>query len=291
MVYRKREKSRPPLNRFSDALQELELIGRIENPEEKIEILEDFSARLLDFAKQTGDREIIRIAEEYAAMERRSIDFFRAEILESNIRQLRSTLEVAREIVAPPPLNKFLECTEAFEHVLEENKRMAFSSVKALSTITNQLTRELIGRRLEKEVVPDLAKQIGYSRSPNIIPDNGGEIETDFVGERNTTTSPLGDGKWRTKEVLVVESKTTISERAIKNFSRKVEIIKSKYEKTSTIFKYKLVLKAWILACYGWTDDLRKMATDMGIEPFDKDRIEDLLKAHNLLDRRIPICP
>ena len=291
MVLKRRKRESSALLKISDVLQELQYVSRIEDPKERIEAYEFFVPRILDFARRTEDKKLVEIVEEYVQVEERSRSFFRIEVLHKNVKHFKSILQDARAFISHDAINRLLACIENFEDTIEDQERVAWSSVQTLSRITDQLTRELIGRRLEKEIVPELGKQLGYSPGPNILPDNGGELEVDFLGEKNTTTSPLGTGRLKKKEVLIVESKTTISKSEITKFSKKSDIIKSKYEKNAANFRYELVLKAWMFACYGWTEELKEIAMKNDIEPFGENEIKEMLKKNRLLDRRIPICP
>ena len=115
------------------------------------------------------------------------------------------------------------------------------------------LTHELIGRRLEREIIPDLAEGMGYKPSPNIIRHSDQDIEVDYLGETDRTTSQIGTGRLITKQVSIVETKTTICKDDIEEFSDKVQVIKEKFERASINFGYTLEVEVWIMACYGWT--------------------------------------
>lgn len=291
MAFNRRERKLSILLKISDVLEELQTVSRIEIPRERIEAYESFIPRLMSFAQRTEDRKLVEMVEEFARIEERSRPFYQVEILRQSLDDFRTSLESAIPFVSSEAINDLFACLKRFEDRLVDAKRLALSSVQALSKITHQLNHTLIGRRLEKEIAPDLAKQLGYTPCPNILPDNSGEIEVDFLGEKNTTTSPFGTGRLKRKDILIIESKTTISKSDIKKFSKKLNIIRGKYQEHAANFGYDLKCKAWIFSCYGWTEDLKNLAMNSDIEPFGKDEIERILKMNNLLDRRIPICP
>lgn len=279
------------LSRVSDVLKELHYISGIEEPKERIAAYRDLIPEMLVFARRTEDRKFIETVENFAQVEEESRVFYELETLLKRLSELRANLESALRFVSAEVVDDLLACIGEFESKLAEPRRMALSSVQKFSSVKDQLTRGLIGRRLEKEIAPDLAKQMGYNPSPNILPDNGGEIEVDFLGEKNVTTSPFGMGRLQRKSVLVIESKTTITKSDIKKFSRKLTLIKRKYQMHAGNFRYDLKIDAWIFSCYGWTEELRELAIENGIKPFGKDEITQALRSNNLLDRRIPICP
>jgi hypothetical protein len=277
--------------KISVMLKELQRIGRIEDPRKRVFAFGEFIPTLQIFAHETEDEKLIGVVQELAMAEERSRVFYEIESLLAHLEDLETFLEKVDQLVPNESIQAFWRCIKKFRESLTKPRRMTFSYVQNLYAVTKQVTRELIGRRLEKEIVPDLGKQLGYAECPNILPDNGKEIEVDYLGERDITTSPFGTGRLRRKEILIAECKTTISKRDILNFSKKVAIIKSKYTISASAFKYKLQFKVWIFSCYGWTEELKELAMKNNIEPFDKDAMAEILRRHKLLDRRIPICP
>lgn len=291
MSSRRQRRKTPQLSKISDILRELYYVSTVEKPRERIAVYEDLVPRMLTFARQTEDKKLVEIVEKFAEIEEQSRSFYEIEILSEKLSEFRGDLENALRFAPSEAINDLLACVNKFERRLTDTRRLAWSSVQTFSEIRDQLTRELIGRRLEKEIVPDMARKLGFDPCPNILPDNGDEVEVDFLGEKNSTTSPFGTGRLKTKSVLVVESKTTIDKSDIERFSRKLAIVKNKYRQHAENFRYDLKIEAWIFACYGWTKELRELANEKGIQPFGRDEIIRALKSNNLLDRRIPICP
>lgn len=272
-------------------LKELQRIRIIEDPKERVYAFGKFVPRLRNFAYQIEDEKLIGVVQELAMAEERSRAFYEIESLLAHLEDLETLLEKVAQFVPHESIQAFSRCIEKFRESLAEPRRTTLSFIQDLSRVTGQVTRELIGRRLEKEIVPDLAKQLGYTMHPNILPDNGKEIEVDYLGEKNITTSPFGTGRLKKKEILIAECKTTISKNDIFDFSKKVSTIKNKYKISASAFKYKLEFEVWIFSCYGWTEELKELAMKNNIRPFDEDAIVETLRRHKLLDRRIPICP
>ena len=277
--------------KISAVLKELQRIRRIEDSRERFYAFREFIPRLRNFARQTKDKKLIGIVEELVVTEEQSQTFYEIESLLVHLEDLQAILNKVAQFIPSEAGDAFQHCIERFRESLREPRRLTLSFVQNFSRVADQVTRELIGRRLEKEIVPDLAKQLGYRIRPNILPDNGKEIEVDYLGEEDITTSPLGTGRLRKKKVLIAECKTTVSKNGIFDFLKKVKIIKSKYKISASAFKYEVDYEVWIFSCYGWTEELKELAMKNGIRPFDEDAMVEILRTYRLLDRRIPICP
>lgn len=291
MSSRRQERKNPQSLKIANILREFHRASTVEEPRERIVVYENLIPKVLAFAKQTQDSKLVEIVEKFTEIEKQTRSFYEVEILHEKLGEFRGDLENALRFAPSEAISDLLVCIDQFEGRLVDTKRLAWSSVQTFSKIRDQLTRELIGRRLEKEIVPDLARKLGFNPCANILPDDSGEVEVDFLGEKNSTTSPFGTGRLKRKSVLVVESKTTITKSGIVKFSRKLAAIKGKYRKHAKNFRYDLKIEAWIFACYGWTKQLRDLANEKGIQPFGRDEIIQKLRSSNLLDRRIPICP
>jgi hypothetical protein len=279
------------LLKISDLLRELYRLERIEDPKERTEAFTKFIPMLQDFAHRIEDRKLIEKVRDLLIVEEKGRNFYRIEALRNDLQNLGKSIREAKNVIPSNAANSFLLCIEHFEKVLITPQEQYLTFARAFSEATKQLIHELIGRRLEKEIIPDLAKKIGYAPHPNIFSYDDNEIEVDFVGERDVTTSPFGTGKLKKREVLVVECKTTISKSETNDFIRKVGIIKGKYKISAETFRYDLNIDAWLVSCYGWTDELRNIAIKNSIKPFDKEELGDILEKYRLLDHRIPLCP
>lgn len=277
--------------KISDLLRKIRHIERIEDPRQRIKEFAEFIAVLKDFAYQCEDSKLIEAVRNLSISEEKARIFYRIEALRSNLKNLKNSLKENEDIIPTDTAGYLLNCIDRFEDTLITLKEQASVFVYAFSRATRDLIHELVGRRLEREIVPDLAKKLGYSSRPNVFLHNNCEIEVDFVGERDITTSPFGTGKLKRKEVLIVECKTTISKSDIDGFAKKISIIKAKYEISAKAFQYDLNFDAWLVSCYGWTDELKDMAKKNNIKPFGKEELENILQKYGLLDHRIPVCP
>jgi hypothetical protein len=279
------------LENISDALRELYDIDELKEPQEIISAYREFVPRLLDFVRQTEDMKLTDVAERFSNLEEQARQFYDIETLQEKLNDLRKTIERFPNSIPPEAAEGLLACIHRFEDSLANRRELALSSFQSFNAAKQQLTHELIGRRLEKEIAPDLAKKLGFLPCPNIIPDDGEEVEVDFLGEKNLTTSPFGTGRLKRKTILIIETTATIAQNDIHRFSKKLVIINDKYQRHAKLFGYDLIIEAWMFACYGWTDEFIKLATANGIKSFAEEQIIEILKENGLLDRRIPICP
>jgi len=277
--------------KISDALRELHYLTELERPEEIVSAYRELVPRILSFAEQSEDKELIKIATQFATTQKEAESFYNVGILQRELVRLRNTLGQLSQLISSETMEIFLACISKFQGTLADTQRLALSSFQRFEDVKEQLIHRLVGSRLEKEVAPDLAKKLGYIPCPNIIPDDDSEVEVDFLGEKNSTTSAFGTGRLKKKAILIIEVTATISKNDIARFLKKLTIIRSKYEKSAHNFRYELEIKAWLLACYGWTEELRKLAEENDVKPFGKEEIIEVLRENNLLDRRIPICP
>jgi len=281
----------PELGVVSEALLELERVRRIEDPTKRAAEFRKLVPRLRETAFETKDREIIEIVNEFARVEEDSRVFYEAQSLDRFLRDLRQNLQKARSFLSRDVVNRFLVCIEEFHESLVSKQRRLQPSVEVMFFTLDQLTNQLVGRRLEKEITPSLLKQMGYDLGPTIYTHNDTEIEIDALGEKIETSAPEGQGKILEKEILIVECKRSVTKKDVIDFFKKVKVIAEKYEQIAQILKHQLRVESWIIACYGWTDELKKLSREKGITPIDKDYLENLLRRHRLLDRRLPVCP
>lgn len=290
MTYNVRRGERT-LESISGMLEELARLRAIEDPVERAEALSQLLPALQNIAQKTEDKRIIDTVDKLAKDVQDSGNYWQAETLRRILNELRANLRKADIFLPQNVVASFSACMKEFDSELEKFEGPYRPLVREMFLTAEQLNHQLIGRRLEKEIAPRLLKQMGYGLGPTVYLHNGREIEIDSLGEKIETSAPDGQGKIQTKSILIVECKTTISEADIRDFSKKVEAIKEKYEQAARIFEHQIQIGAWIMACYGWTDPLKKMAEEKGIKPFDKDDLEETLLRFKLHDRRFPICP
>jgi hypothetical protein len=281
----------PRQGRISEALEALAKLQSIEYPEQKAKVLREWLPFLEDIAHKTKEEKIIATVRKLAKNEKETRNYWNIETLRTNLNGLRRGLEDESLLLPRDAVDSFFACIEQFDKRLAIIEPSYQKLVGEMFLTTKQLVHQLVGRRLEEEIAPKLLKKMGYELGPTVYSDSGVELEVDSLGEKTETSAPDGQGKIRVKRVRIIECKTTVTAADIRDFSRKVAVIKNKYERTAQIFENQLIIDAWIIACYGWTEELKKMSTEGGIKPLAGDELEDLLLQHGLHDRRFPVCP
>jgi hypothetical protein len=98
-------------------------------------------------------------------------------------------------------------------------------------------------------------------------------------------------GRLTRRDVLIVETKTTVNSHDIYDLLKKRKAINENYENDSKRWNYTLDFKTWLIACYGWDDNLKNRARRNDIVPIDDKELTYRLRSHNLLDGRRPPCP
>jgi hypothetical protein len=277
--------------RISEVLKELWSLREIEKPEEKILAYRKAISSIKMLAKQTEDLRLLDLAQQFSVAEQRSEAYLSTEIILEKISALKTDLEKLGDVVSGDTISGFRSCVGRFEEALDQARQQETPSFQQLYSLQADLTHELIGRRLEREIAPDLAQQMGFNSCPNIIRHSNQDIEVDYIGEKNNTTSPSGMGRLIKKRVLIIETKTTICKEDVEKFSYKVDLIREKYKRAALDFGYEIEVEAWIFACYNWTEEIKLFAKQQKILPFDNEELRQLLKKYGILDRRIPICP
>jgi len=276
---------------FSAALAELEKVRSIKDPVKKINMLRTLAPRLHEIAIE--DEEFSIQIDRLTSLVDESIEICdlitHKKRIESLIREIIREIEIVK--LPSSATEHFINCFERLSEVLMERQRFLQPSLEKISFALDGLHRKLIGRRLEKEIVPNLLKQMGYELGPRIYSHQGVEIEIDAFGQKIKTNYAEGQGKILKKEIVIVECKTTIDKKEIVDFLKKVEIIANKYRSVAQILEYKLKIESWIVACYGWTDELKRFSKEKGLEPLDSSSLEGLLKKYGIIDRRYPVCP
>ena len=153
------------------------------------------------------------------------------------------------------------------------------------------LLQELIGHRLEIELIPNLFEKMGYKGNTTTFNISDKVVEIDGRYERNSYSGARNERLWK-KDVVIVECKATIDLGEIKKFQTKVEIIKGKYIKDKENWDYdELDFEAWMVACYGWSKELFEEAKKRDIVPITSEGLKSELKKFGIFDSRIPICP
>lgn len=177
-----------------------------------------------------------------------------------------------------------------------QNYDVSIQSLRFKITDSNKLYFEnlisqLIGRRLEYELLPNLMEKMGYKSHPTTFQIKGKSIEIDGRYELNTYDGAANE-RLTKKSVIIVECKTTIGLHDIQKFATKVRILKEKYEADKDNWGYdNLHFESWIVSCYGWTDKLIQEAENKDIRAFTSEVLERTLKQHKAFDGRIPTCP
>lgn len=153
------------------------------------------------------------------------------------------------------------------------------------------LLQKLIGIRLEYELIPNLLEKMGFEKNSTTFRINNRVVEVDGRYELKRFSGARRE-RLVGKDVVIVECKTTIDLGEIKKFQSKVKMIKAKYAKEQENWNYDdLNFKAWIVACYGWSEELLEETESKGITPITPTKLEHELKRHKIFDSRIPICP
>ena len=278
-------------NMISEALRELKRAQSIEDPIKRVAAFRELIPRLREIAYLIKDRTIIDTINRFMRIEEESRAFYEVKFLKKLLEDLKKRLQSTRSFLPSDTIDSFLICIEQFNMILTRQQHVFQPSVEAMFLTIEQLTHQLIGRRLEKEITPSLLKQMGYKLGPTIYRDNNTEIEIDALGEKTKTSAPEGQGRILLKEILIVECKASITKEDIIDFLKKIKVIKEKYEQIAHVLGHKLKVNFWIIACYGWTDELKNFSIEKGIKPIDKEELENLLRNYGLLDRRLPVCP
>jgi len=153
------------------------------------------------------------------------------------------------------------------------------------------LLQKLIGIRLEYELIPNLFEKMGFKKNSTAFKIEGKIIEVDGRFEK-TTHHGAREERLVGKHVVIVECKASIDSDEIKRFESKANTIKGMYDKDKENWSYDdLDFRAWIVACYGWNEELIKEAESRGIVAITPSKLEDKLKQNRIFDSRIPVCP
>ena len=269
-LYKLRE---DPLENFDKIEPILEELGRfgIEYPE---------LARLLDY--RSSVRRISMPLQSFELLKKCVNRFLsEEELLEiEEVREFRNTAE-----------NLYSKIQTSIQNLREQYDFLRFRITKENQQYFEDIFQKLLGWRLEVELIPNLLEKMGFEKNSTTFKIDDGIVEVDGRYELERFSGARKD-RLVSKDVVVVECKTTIDLSEIKKFQSKVEMIKTKYVKEKEIWNYdNLGFKAWMVACYGWNEELLKEARDRGIIPFTSTKLEYELKKYKIFDSRIPICP
>jgi len=204
-----------------------------------------------------------------------------------------------QELLEFAEMREFRDYAENFQakiHNYLESLRNQHELLRFRITEENQqyfedLLQKLIGIRLEYELIPNLFEKMGYEKNSTTFKINHEVVEVDGRYELKRF-SGAKEERLVGKDIVVAECKTTIDLSEIKKFESKIKVIKAKYVKEKENWNYdNLNFKAWMVACYGWSEELLDEARSRGIIPITPTKLEHELKKHEFFDRRIPICP
>ena len=214
----------------------------------------------------------------------------------SILRCIERSINLLREASPSDELVSVLERTYASfkDAVISSSSRNAVRTLsyvqgKGLERLALSLLNELTGDLLEKFYLPKLVEEMGYQLKSRTVPTSIGEVEVDIRAEKDKLIGFEKLEKHTEKRVLIIEAKTTINSEDISKFSKKSKAIIENYQKDAAIWKYALHLETWIVACYGWNDDLKELAANVNILPIDTDKLENMLQEYSLLHKgRVP---
>jgi len=159
-----------------------------------------------------------------------------------------------------------------------------------LNSLTSSLLNQVTGDLLEKFYVPRLVENMGYQLKSRTVPTSIGDVEVDIRAEKDKIIGFENLEKHKKRDILIVEVKATVSSEDIHLLSRKSKAILENYKKELEIWKYDFASEIWIVACYGWNEELKNVARSLGVKPIDGAELESMLKKHNLLHRGRPPC-
>lgn len=180
---------------------------------------------------------------------------------------------------------------QSIQYYNESIQSLKFKITDLNKDYFEKLISQLIGRRLEHELLPNLMEKMGYESHPTTFKIEGKIMEIDGRYELNTYDGAANERLIK-KSVIIVECKTTVGLRDIQRFAEKVRILKAKYEIDKNNWGYdSLQFDCWIVGCYGWTDELIREAESREIHAFTSEVLEKQLKEHKAFDGRIPTCP
>lgn len=159
-----------------------------------------------------------------------------------------------------------------------------------LDFLASSLLNEVTGDLLERYYVPKLVENMGYQLKSRTVPTSVGDVEVDIRAEKDKIIGLENLEKHKKKDVIIVETKATVNSEDIRSLSKKSKAILENYHKELEIWKYDFASETWIVACYGWNDELKNLARSLNIRPIDGEELENMLQKYNLLHRGRPPC-
>jgi len=213
-------------------------------------------------------------------------DCLRRFLSEEDLREIDQTREL-RDYAAEfdSKLHTFIDKSE------EEYELLRLTITRENRRYFEDLLQKLIGVRLEYELIPNLFEKMDFEKKSTAFNIDGKVIEVDGRYERESHRGARAE-RLVGKEVVIVECTTTIDVGEIKKFESKRKIIEAKYAEDKHNWNYDILdFKAWIVACYGWNNELIEEAKARDIIPITPFELEKKLKQNKIFDRRFPICP
>jgi len=199
------------------------------------------------------------------------------------IEEIRELREYARHF--------YTEVNTYIQHLEKQNQLLRLKITKDNHQMIEDLLQKLIGHILEVELIPNLLEKMGFEKNSTTFKIDHGIVEVDGRYELKKFSGARRE-RLVGKDVIIVECKTTIDLNEIKKFESKIKVVKAKYVKEKENWNYdNLNFKAWIVACYGWSEELLEEAKSRSIMPVTPTKLEHELKRHNIFDPRIPFCP
>lgn len=187
-----------------------------------------------------------------------------------------------------PPLrslrNSLSEIKETYKKTNKSENRFLYEKVIDFVGDNNHLV-------LTNFFIPKIVEALGYKQIPNIIKDKQGEMQIDLLCVKENILNRLQDRRLDRKEVLAVECKNKVKPEDIIEFRRKCTKLEAKFNEESKIWGHKMSFKSWMVACFGWDNDLKTLAQSNDMKPVDPLTLKTLLKENGIYDPHAPLCP
>jgi len=292
--------------RLVDTVSHLRAALSVDQPEEKANQVTAIVTPLLDGIRRASDElvgvtrdEASRLAELMTPLEKNAQ-------LQEMASSVLKCAGLARKVIAQAREQRDLAYeasrldrqTELLEESARSLLRMSYGDVLSyleshprLDSIAQSLQNELIGGLLERFYVPNLVEKEGFQLKPRIVSTSIGQIQVDVRAEKDHAVGFQNLERLERKEVLIIETKTTVKADHISELARRRKAILATYHRDSELWEYRLSFETWLVACYGWNDDLVDYAKRNDIVPIDSTELARRLRRHGLLDRSRPPCP